>query len=420
MNARAVALDLLRQWDQSPSLADDLLSAHPGIGGLSGADRALAIELFYGVLRRRSALDHIISLRAVKRPRAPVAQALQLGLYQLLYTDKIPVHAAVHETVEIAKQTVNPSEIRFVNALLRRVSESVEATRQSLETIRAGQPWTYHSHPQWLWTRWEQRLGREQTEALCAWNNTPPPMYARVNTLRPQSDPLPDGLDPEPQPMHPLCRRLTDPGALLQSPAWKAGGYYIQDPSTLVAVDLLDPQPGEAILDMCAAPGGKTTYIAQKMGNEGRIIAADSSSSRLGRVAENCQRLGVSIVATIPCEGTRLDRCLRGDRFDRVLVDAPCSNTGVLRRRADLRWRIEPSEIKRLAALQRKLLAAARQFVRPGGVLVYSTCSIEPEENDDAITAFQQAHPDVKIETTRILFPPRDNMDGAFCAKIRV
>jgi 16S rRNA (cytosine967-C5)-methyltransferase len=182
-------------------------------------------------------------------------------------------------------------------------------------------------------------------------------------------------------------------------------------------VDVLDPQPGESVLDMCAAPGGKTTYIAQKMKNRGRIIAADSSNARLGLVAENCKRLRVSIVATLACEGTRLDRCLRGEQFDRVLVDAPCSNTGVMRRRPDLRWRIEEKEIARLAALQSKLLGKAAEFVKPGGVLVYSTCSLEPEENERVVERFLGGNPEFTLEATRSSLPTRDGIDGAFVAR---
>jgi 16S rRNA (cytosine967-C5)-methyltransferase len=194
----------------------------------------------------------------------------------------------------------------------------------------------------------------------------------------------------------------------------KPGKYYVQDPSTLVAVDVLDPQPGESVLDLCAAPGGKTTYIAQKMQNQGEIVAADSSNPRLQRVIENCQRLGVTIVATIACE---TGRCLRGRQFDRVLVDAPCSNTGVLRRRADLRWRLQETEIARLAQLQENLLTVAGALTKPGGVLVYSTCSLEPEENERVVERFSAPHAEFALQTTRSNFPPRDGVDGAYVAR---
>ena len=259
-------------------------------------------------------------------------------------------------------------------------------------------------------------MGRDQAAALCEWNNQPPSIYIRINTLKASTKPADIAAEST---NHPLCWRVTDMTGLFQSKSFVNGEFYVQDPSTLAAVESLDPQPGDSVLDMCAAPGGKTTYLAQKMQNRGRIIAADSTNSRLALVGENCRRLGVDIVATLACEGTHLDRCLRGDEFDRVLVDAPCSNTGVLRRRADLRWRMEATEIARLAGLQARLLVSAAKFTKRHGVLAYSTCSLEPEENERVVETFQAAHPDFVLESTRSLFPPRDGVDGAFVARFR-
>jgi len=206
---------------------------------------------------------------------------------------------------------------------------------------------------------------------------------------------------------------------LFRSVAWQQGAFYVQDPSTLLAVDLLDPQPGEAVLDLCSAPGGKTTYIAQKMANRGQIIATDTSSVRLGRVGENCRRLGVQIVATLACDGRQAGRCLRDAQYDRVLVDAPCSNTGVLRRRPDLRWRLAGEEITRLAALQGELLRTAARLTKPGGALVYSTCSLERDENEGVIEKFCARQLGWRVEAVRTTFPPQDQMDGAFAARLR-
>ncbi len=395
----------------------------------------MATELFYGCLRNKLALDFLVRQLAHKMPRPRVAEIVKLGLYQLLFLDRIPPHAAVYETVELAKSRVvdaGPGEVRFVNAALRRVARNRVLAVTSLRAIRDTEPWVYYSHPQWLWDRWRARWGNDSAAALCEWNNQPPSVYVRWNSLegrapsRPLREaasattgrgPVPGGL--EPATYHPYCFRVTDPVSFFASEAWSRGAYYVQDPSTLIAVDVLDPQPGESVLDVCAAPGGKTTYIAQKMENRGRIIAADSSSARLGLVAENCKRLGVRIVATLPCDGTRLNRCLRGERFDRVLVDAPCSNTGVMRRRPDLRWRLEEKEIARLAAVQLRLLRAAAEFTKPGGVLVYSTCSLETEENERVVEQFSAAQAECVLETTRSTFPPRDGVDGAFVARLR-
>lgn len=398
MNARHIALNLLTAWSHSRRLADELLAEQNAI---PARDRAFVQELFYGCLRHRLALDFLLRQIAGRPPRPVVADILHLGLYQLCFLDKIPAHAAVNESVALAKQLASPAEAKFVNAILRR------ANRKALD---AAPPWIRHSHPEWLWRRWVARYGEVDTEALCQWNNEPPPLYIRTLTGE-----LPSGIQAVPSGLHPLCWRVTDAAGLFELPA----KFYAQDPSTLIAVDMLDPQPGESVLDMCAAPGGKTTYIAQKMHDTGKIIAADSSNVRLGKVAENCRRLGVTCVATLACEGTRLDRCLRGTQFDRVLLDAPCSNTGVVRRRVDLRWRLQTDEIARLAVVQAQLLAAAGEFVKPGGMLVYSTCSLEPDENERVAERFRESHPKFTLDATRSIFPPHDKMDGAFVARFR-
>jgi len=390
MTARQIALELLDAWPRARQFADELLDER---AKLPAQDRAFVQELFYGCLRQRLALDYLIESVAGKKPRPVVANLLHLGLYQLHYQKTAP-HAAVHETVELAKQHVSPAEVRFINAVLRKTDPAV---------LERSEPWVRLSHPRWLYDR--------HGAAWCEWNNQPPSIYIRINTLRTGGATPPLPAEPT---LHPLAWRVTDSAGMFASPAWKNGEFYVQDPSTLLAVDALDPQPGESILDMCAAPGGKTTYIAAKMENRGQIIAADSSNVRLGKVTENCRRLGVEIVATLACEGTRLTRCLRGSKFDRVLLDAPCSNTGVMRRRVDLRWRIQQEEIGRLAALQKRLLAVASELVKPGGVLVYSTCSLEPEENERVVEKL----PGFVVEDQRATFPPSDNMDGAFVCKM--
>ncbi len=368
------------------------------------------MELFYGCLRQELALEFLLAPLATKAPRATIANILKLGLYQLAFM-RTPSHAAVNETVALAKRYASVAETKFVNAILRKAGATDLAA-----ALEKAEPWVRFSHPRWLWERWRKRWGESGAIALCEWNNLPPSIYVRVNTLKASTKPADVAVEPT---NHPLCWRVTNTSGLFEGKSFVNGEFYVQDPSTLIAVDVLDPQPGESVLDMCAAPGGKTTYIAQKMQNRGRIIAADSSSARLGLVAENCKRLGVEIVATLACDGMRLDRCLRAQQFDRVLLDTPCSNTGVLRRRADLRWRIENNEIARLAALQEKLLRSAAGFTTPGGVLVYSTCSLEEEENERVIERFRKSHPQFTLETTRSTFPPRDNFDGAFVARFQ-
>ncbi|MBM3858863.1 MAG: 16S rRNA (cytosine(967)-C(5))-methyltransferase RsmB [Verrucomicrobia bacterium] len=406
MNAREVALELLERWPHARRLADELLDEQLAKAALSGPDRALATELFYGCLRQKMALEFLVSKLAAKAPRTVVGNLLKLGLYQLFFLKTAP-HAAVNETVALAKQRSSAAEAKFVNAILRTADRNNATYVALLRSTRETEPWVFWSHPQWLWERWAARWGQEMTEKLCAWNNQPPPVYVRG------SQPWPDVL--EPTTLHPLCYRVIDAPKFFANP----GRYYVQDPSTLVAVDLLDPQPGESVLDLCAAPGGKTTYAAQRMENRGRIVAMDVSASRLGRVGENCRRLGVTIVATLACSGTKPEQCLRGEMFDRVLVDAPCSNTGVMRRRPDLRWRLTEAEIGRLAFVQEKLLASGARLTRRGGVLVYGTCSLEMEENERVAERFRDSHPEFALDATRSTFPPRDGQDATFVARFR-
>lgn len=408
-------MDLLNRWPRSRAFADELLEQALEECSLGESDRAFVTELFYGCLRQQLALEFLLARLATKPPRSVIANVIELGLYQLFFLHT-PGHAAVNESVAVAKEHGGEPEVKFVNAILRRAGREHQALSAEFEATRETQPWIYYSHPDWLWKRWAARLGNDNTAALCEWNNQPPPVYIRVNTLRAAGAPTDVATEPT---NHPLCWRVINTSGLFRTQSFLNGEFYVQDPSTLAAVDILDPQPGESVLDMCAAPGGKTTYIAQKMQNRGRIIAADSVNSRLALVGENCRRLGVTIVATLACEGTRLDHCLRGEEFDRVLMDAPCSNTGVLRRRIDLRWRLSEEEIRRLAALQAKLLDSAATFTKRGGVLVYSTCSLEREENERVVEEFLASHKSFALETTRSLFPPRDGTDGAFVARFR-
>jgi 16S rRNA (cytosine967-C5)-methyltransferase len=415
VNARELSLNLLNDWQKSRRLADELLESALTGSTLHGSDRGFVTELFYGCLRRKLSLEFLITQLANIPPLPVVANILQLGLYQLFYL-KTPAHAAVNETVSLAKSQAHASEAKFVNAILRRAEREHEALLARLAATRETAPWIYYSHPQWLWKRWATKWGSQTAAALCEWNNQSPSIYIRINALKTSTKPA--DIDAEPT-THPLSWRVVDASGLFEGKSFTNGEFYVQDPSTLTAVDVLDPQLGESVLDMCSAPGGKTTYLAQKMQNHGRIIAADLSSSRLALVGENCRRLGVSIVATLACEGTHLDRCLRGEQFDRVLLDAPCSNTGVLRRRADLRWRLEESEIPKLATLQEKLLVSAAPFTKPQGILVYSTCSLEEEENKRVVERFSKSHPEFTLEATQSIFPPRDGMDGAFVARFR-
>lgn len=415
------ALFLVRQ-EQPGDFAERRLEKDRVFTGLKPADRRLAQELVLGVLRWRRTLDDLIAGRTDGRPIPPVPKTLlRLGIYQLLWLDRVPDHAVVHDSVELARGLGFPAQAGFVNAVLRNVIRDREPTRQRLEHLQRTDPALGWSLPSWLVRRWSTRYSPDELQDLCRRVNTPPPLFARVNRLKTTPEALLHRWDSEGV-LHEE-RRLdwAEPGTVQElsgGPAvadlgsFRDGGFYLQDPSTLLAVHELDPRPGESILDLCAAPGGKTLFTAERMGNTGRIVAHDTSEGRLALLSENATRLGVtcvSVVSTLPSPTPE---------FNGILVDAPCSNTGVLRRRVELRWRLDPDEFQRMATVQVGLLADAAQRVRPGGRIVYSTCSLEPEENAEVVARFLASHPGFTVESQRTLDPVRDGVDGAFVARL--
>ena len=452
---RQIAAQILQRRADGGEFVEDILDSALAQARLSAADRGLCQELVYGVARWQATLDWLISRKTPGRTQKVALQnLLRLGLYQIFWLDRIPNHAAVHETVEQAKQSGFGPQAGFVNAVLRGYLREFDATKTLLAELKTSQPHLGYSHPEWLVTRWQKRWGAHQAAQLMEWNNVPPKTFARVNTLKFATD------ESEQAGQVLGAPKLKDAGSLLTQwrdenveydfvrrdwfeenlvfelkahpplaklPSFRQGLFYIQDPSTLLAVRELQPQPGETILDLCAAPGGKLTYLAQLMRNEGQLVAHDIFPDRLKLIQENCARLGVTIAETVlPQEfsGTQGNRAANPEsksgnrKFDRILLDAPCSNTGVMRRRVDLRWRIRPEEIDRLHATQLDLLGRAGERLKPGGTLVYSTCSLEPEENESVIEEFLGRETGFRLETKRELLPFADETDGAFVARL--
>lgn len=404
---------------------EELLEQGLGHAQLSAADRHLCQELVYGIVRWQATLDWLIARKTQSRTqRGGLQNLLRLGLYQIFWLDRIPDHAAVHESVELAKQNGFGPQAGFVNAVLRGYLREHDATRQLLDELKTSQPPLGYSHPEWLVARWQERWGGEKAAQLMAWNNTPPKTFARVNTLKTDAGRLlpqwrdenveydfvrQDWLEEN------LVFELKSFPPLQGLPSFQQGLFYVQDPSTLLAARMLDPKPGDSVLDLCAAPGGKLTHIAQIMGNEGRLAAHDTAPERLRLVKENCDRLGAKAEIMDPDGGSLKEP----GAFRRILVDAPCSNTGVMRRRVDLRWRVTAEEIARLRLAQMDLLAQAAPLLEPGGTLVYSTCSLEPEENHQVVSAFLDGHGDFGLETERELTPFSDHVDGTYVAKMK-
>ena len=410
LSARQIALAALRSWRKEKRFADSIMSGLLEKAQLIPSDRAFALELFYGVLRNLTLLNFWIACLRVSRADNDVRHILRLGLYQLFFL-KTPEHAAVHETVELGPKTQRP----IINAVLR------AATRRRNELlVRANaQPmFVRMSHPQFLIERWQQHFSAEHAEALCQWNNLPAPVYSRINRLRIDRDEF-LRLYPRSQPLK-RNSEFVEFNALPTS-ALRRGDCYIQDPSTVIACHVLDPKPGEKVLDACAAPGGKTGYIAQLMENLGMIVACDRDPERLETLKANMARVGVGIVHILRHDWTRGQvppEITTLAPFDRILVDAPCSNTGVMRRRPDLRWRLRRTDFDRMQRLQIEIVRALIPFLKPNGVLVYSTCSLEPEENEEVVRRSLAEMPILRLEAERSSLPFRDGFDGAYAARL--
>jgi 16S rRNA (cytosine967-C5)-methyltransferase len=404
-NPRQSCIRALLEWEKGKHFSDEILHTSLDREPMPPLDRAFFMETFFGILRNLSRLDFLIGKLRDGNIDAQTRAVLRLGLYQIFHM-RTAAHAAVNETVNLAGRARG-----LVNAILRRALR--EKTALDLALDQAG-PSVALSHPRFLLDRWEAAFGAENTRLLCTWNNQPAEVHVRANELRVTTgELLRSAPEAERSHAHPLAIKVR------QIPlSWIIHGLcYVQDPSTLLACDLLAPRPGETVLDACAAPGGKTSYLAQLMHNEGRIVACDLYESRVARLRENLVRLGVDIAEAIQHDCMQAGPPLAPASFDRILVDAPCSNTGVIRRRVDVRWRLTDEDFIRMPAQQLALLKRTATLLKPGGTLVYSTCSLEAEENDLLADQALAAIPSLRLIEKRRTLPFNDRVDGAFAAK---
>jgi 16S rRNA (cytosine967-C5)-methyltransferase len=411
---------------------DDELDKRAAALQLDSRDRGLAMELAYGVLRRLEALDWRVAPvldRPLTRLPTVVQTLLRLGAYQILFMDRIPASAAVGESVQLAKSYRNRLKrdwSGFVNAVLRSLIRSPEPALPNAAADPALALSVRYSIPLWLCQRWVERLEFGQAEAACRATSRIPAITLRVNRLRLTRDTLLDrfqreGIPACPTTVSPVGVMLKKGQAVTAVPGFQDGDFYVEDEAAQLIPPLLDPQPGDLVLDACAAPGGKATHLAELMKNRGRILALDRQKSRLDLLEENCRRLGITIVTGLVADARKpseaLNRLREGNggtgrlpmeaigSIDRVLLDAPCSGLGILRRHPEAKWRKQAAMLRRHHDLQQEILEAVGAVLRPGGVLVYSTCSTEPEETEDVVAQFCRVHPEWTRESVAPWLP---------------
>jgi 16S rRNA (cytosine967-C5)-methyltransferase len=445
--ARTLALQVLLDGHRHDAFVQELLDRHLARHALSAADRRLATQLVYGILRRRGTLFALLQ-PLVSRPPDKVEpwlwDTLCLGAYQLALLTHIPAHAALNETVELAAQFGRPGAKGFLNGILRALVPLLTETRTATPAanalpLEAGEyrvlarpvlpdpaidPLEYlavgFGLPPWLARRWLPRYGLEECHRLGFWFAGPAPLTLRCNPLRIERDALLAACNQArvaaEAGLHPQGVRVLDAVPVRDVPGYEQGWFAVQDESSMTVASVLDPRPGETVLDLCAAPGGKTTHLAELMQDRGRIVACDVDAARLQLVDSLARRLGHSIVETRRLDPDRGEEIL--GVFDRVLVDVPCSNTGVMGRRPEVRWRLRPEDLRHLVPLQVRLLRRAATCLRPGGVVVYSTCSIEPEENREVVRRVQAVLPALVLEAEGEAVPGRP-ADGGYWARLR-
>ncbi|MFZ1059548.1 MAG: 16S rRNA (cytosine(967)-C(5))-methyltransferase RsmB [Candidatus Rokuibacteriota bacterium] len=412
-SARVEALRILCRVEEDRAFADLALEAALERAKLPARDRALTTEIVYGTLRWQRRLDWILaphSRRRLDRLDPWVRNLLRLTAYQLQFLSKVPAYAAVNDAVALAKRRAHGEVAPFLNAVLRSLTRSGGSLPPPPED-RAEDIATRLSFPSWLAHRWAQRFGLDEAERLMTALDERPEVTIRANLLKCTRAQLAQRLSEEEEVacsatiFAPEGLALEEPGPAFRFKAFKEGWFTVQDEASILVGHLLGPKPGETVADVCAAPGTKATHLAALMRNSGTVAAMDPHAARLKLVSQAAARLGVTIVE---CHGGSAEALAPKfkDRFDRVLVDAPCSNLGVVRRHPDVKWRRTEADLPRLAERQRAILDAAASMCRAGGTLVFATCSLEPEENEEIVLPFLEAHPQWRLDPpTEAEFP---------------
>jgi 16S rRNA (cytosine967-C5)-methyltransferase len=434
---RGIAVKILNRIERTDSYLDKLLDVELRSDELNDLDKRFLTELTHGVVRWKTRLDFIIeqfckNKFAMQDPN--IRNAMRVALYQILFLSKIPHPAAVNEAVEFVKKIRGQKAANLVNAVLRNIIRNLnKLPTPDHETDPVQYLSIMYSHPSWMVKRWVDRYGLYETEQLLSANNERPTIVVRANTLKTTADELVK-LFEERNIRNTRSKYLENfikvghLSGIYNLDLFEKGYFSVQDESSGLVVKLLDPKPGETVIDLCSAPGGKTTFIGELMKNQGKIIAVDKYEHRLNLVKQSCERLGVENVEFIPKDALEVDI----EQADKVLVDAPCSGLGVIQKKPDIKWQRELSDIRNLAKTQIELLEKASKLVKNGGVIVYSTCTIEPEENIEVVKEFLSRHPEFKIDDARNYlpsdivngegcmetYPHKHDMDGGFAVRL--
>ncbi|WP_276352599.1 16S rRNA (cytosine(967)-C(5))-methyltransferase RsmB [Cohnella caldifontis] len=416
---RELALEVLKRVEERGAYSGLALNALLEEAKLSRPDAALATELVYGTIQRLNTIDHVLAARVKGWPRKVepwVRCLLRLSYYQLRWLDRIPAHAAVDEAVRIAKKRGHAGIAGLVNGVLRGLIREGTIPPLPAGLAAAERIALTHSHPDWLVRRWIDAYGEETAARLCEANNEPPHASARLNRLRTDRPGLltamtSAGYDVQASPLSADGIVASKAGSLADTSWYREGLLTIQDESSMLVAAVADPKPGMAVLDCCAAPGGKSTHLAEIMRDQGQVIANDVHEHKRSLIERQKERLGLSIVETMTADALELGGRIPPRSMDLVLLDAPCSGFGVIRRKPEIKWNKTPEDIAGLAELQRRLLEAACRLVKPGGTLVYSTCTIAPEENEESVRGFLRGHPEFALDPDwpeEVLTPLKD------------
>lgn len=441
---REIALKILYEINEKGAYSNIAINKFLEGHVLKDIDRAFITELVYGTVKWKLSIDWIVeqfSSLKIRKLSPWILNIVRLGVYQLLYTEKIPESAAVNESVNLSKKYGHQGSSRYVNGVLRSVArnrENIKYPDKSKEAIKFLS--IKYSHPEWVVKRWVELFGGEFTEGLLISNNEVPDFTVRVNTLKISKAKLVEnlreaGLEVEEGKYSGEALIFKNPSSISRLEAFKNGYFQVQDESSMLVGKVLAPKPGELIMDVCSAPGGKATHMAQLMEDQGTVIARDVHPHKIKLIEEAANRLGLRSVKTEIFDATLPDEKSSG-KADRVLVDAPCTGLGIIRKKPDIKWARSGADMKEITELQFKILNTAAKYVKPGGVLVYSTCTIEPDENEGMVKRFLASNTDFIMEDIAPLlpgklrkqeakngfvqlFPNTDGIDGFFIARMK-